>query len=142
MPPKKLGSSPQVRGKRVFHTGTYNVRRLIPAGAGKTIIQCVDELDYAAHPRRCGENINRECRRTRRHGSSPQVRGKLDGRLNRRRRIWLIPAGAGKTCENDSMLTRRAAHPRRCGENPPAPAWMDFVTGSSPQVRGKLNRTV
>ena len=89
MPPKKLGSSPQVRGKRVFHTGTYNVRRLIPAGAGKTIIQCVDELDYAAHPRRCGENFVARCV------------GFVEARL--------IPAGAGKTLADMELYPHKAS---------------------------------
>ena len=52
-------------------------------------------------------------------------------------RIRITPAGAGKT----SCWSRSAAstwdHPRRCGENEPAPEWGGFTEGSPPQVRGK-----
>ena len=33
---------------------------------------------------------------------------------------------------------RHAAHPRRCGENRRSYYRLDYITGSSPQVRGKL----
>ena len=54
--------------------------RLIPAGAGKTLLQSGNIANVAAHPRRCGENsvLSRLVEHT--AGSSPQVRGKL---LNR-----------------------------------------------------------
>ena len=91
------GSSPQVRGKRVYTTQTLTLSRLIPAGAGKTSPPQEAYRKVPAHPRRCGENFAGTVILIFVFGSSPQVRGKpswirlyyLDGRL--------IPAGAGKT---------------------------------------------
>ena len=50
-------------------------------------------------------------------GSSPQVRGKCQGREGRLRGHRLIPAGAGKMWNLQLAWARGTAHPRRCGEN-------------------------
>ena len=71
------GSSPQVRGKPVKKQTSHSTRRLIPAGAGKTIDPTgVEEPVY---------------------GSSPQVRGKRETKIKETIEKRLIPAGAGKT---------------------------------------------
>ena len=76
-----MGSSPRVRGKRVEVRDRLKRRGLIPACAGKTLIDASRLPHAPAHPRVCGENAvpNRANRRG--EGSSPRVRGK------RRRRI-------------------------------------------------------
>ena len=70
-------------------------------------------------------------------GSSPLTRGKHQGRRERRHRVGLIPAHAGKTLPALSMLLRARAHPRSRGENPFSLFVGCATTGSSPLTRGK-----
>ena len=111
------GSSPRVRGKRIFDYGKNAPLGLIPACAGKTLsISLV---------------------RTGSSGSSPRVRGKLPHRTPGPRRIGLIPACAGKTMVSATWFTVRPAHPRVCGENLHRRTRSRRGSGSSPRVRGK-----
>ena len=72
------GSSPLTRGKPGEIIKGDNVRRLIPAHAGKTVGGGEPESVDGAHPRSRGENG--------------------DQRRPRVRLFRLIPAHAGKTC--------------------------------------------
>ena len=92
-----FGSSPQVRGKHPRAAKSNTSARLIPAGAGKTLISSPVHLPRQAHPRRCGENSHLYFSSRFRVGSSPQVRGKLGKLWRGRYTSRLIPAGAGKT---------------------------------------------
>ena len=56
------GSPPQVRGKRPFTAATIRSMRITPAGAGKTVCFSLVRLFEEDHPRRCGENRNRQRR--------------------------------------------------------------------------------
>ena len=111
------GSSPQVRGKRSPRPSQHPCTRLIPAGAGKTLLRGGRESRLPAHPRRCGENEVRIVDKQPLPGSSPQVRGKRRGLSGGFGRIRLIPAGAGKTSFEPDAAAAAPAHPRRCGEN-------------------------
>ena len=71
-----VGSSPQVRGKRLCAKFVHMRFRLIPAGAGKTHQMAFFLNSGSAHPRRCGENISTMDEEQTARGSSPQVRGK------------------------------------------------------------------
>ena len=134
------GSSPRVRGK--LATGAYTAAqwRLIPARAGKT--QGLRGLSEhrTAHPRACGENWAPTSIVVSPTGSSPRVRGKPAERdlLAVQRR--LIPARAGKTHRRDLVQDGGGAHPRACGENTTPPPTQPTLHGSSPRVRGKLER--
>ena len=71
-------------------------------------------------------------------GSSPLTRGKQGTNCDKKSRIRLIPAHAGKTRGGGLHVTRRSAHPRSRGEN-----FTDLIpalagVGSSPLTRGKL----
>ena len=92
--------------------------RITPAGAGKTATQPPFQSRYRDHPRRCGENLMRAKKRLR----SPRI----------------TPAGAGKTILLSFDFLSNKDHPRRCGENMPAKLSPNGLTGSPPQVRGKL----
>ena len=96
-PPTVLGSPPQVRGKHKELENPYEIKRITPAGAGKTphfAFICADARD---HPRRCGENRLFYAAFASLLGSPPQVRGKpLLLRLSFGR-YGITPAGAGKT---------------------------------------------
>ena len=71
------GSSPQVRGTRVF-VSVESVRfRFIPAGAGNSIHRSLTVAVFTVHPRRCGELNNNLSFILFYAGSSPQVRGTL-----------------------------------------------------------------
>ena len=92
-----VGSSPRVRGKPRQRGQSHHRRGLIPACAGKTGAEGLDDHARQAHPRVCGEN-HCELNHVRpRRGSSPRVRGKPTDRTPTRWRSRLIPACAGKT---------------------------------------------
>ena len=93
-----------------------------------------------AHPRACGENVERGLHRCGGEGSSPRVRGKLDGVDGGAGHVRLIPARAGKTRARPGRKRFRRAHPRACGENAGADPRCVNEVGSSPRVRGKPRR--
>ena len=131
------GSSPLTRGKR-GPPGRWRGRSgLIPAHAGKTLLESKLELLKRAHPRSRGENSSgRGCPGTP-GGSSPLTRGKHVGEIAARDHRGLIPAHAGKTPIVFEAANRCRAHPRSRGENASAALIVPLGTGSSPLTRGK-----
>ena len=93
-----------------------------------------------AHPRSCGadghwgEAANLRC------GSSPLVRGGPAPRRPRRLRRRLIPARAGRTPVRRPASAPRSAHPRSCGADEAGSTGSRRRSGSSPLVRGGLDR--
>ena len=136
-PGKLAGSSPRVRGKPHGPVLSGQERGLIPARAGKTPIRDTHSGRAAAHPRACGENPQTEAPTLFATGSSPRVRGKPGLRGHQHLVPGLIPARAGKTYRSHEHFTCNWAHPRACGENPPANGAVGGPSGSSPRVRGK-----
>ena len=131
------GSSPRVRGKAWAPVQREISRRIIPAGAGKSLPDFLRPQAVGDHPRGCGEK-HRRARRPRPHrGSSPRVRGKGCGPPRRRRRAGIIPAGAGKRSHRWLHTSRPWDHPRGCGEKSLLMTSFLSVGGSSPRVRGK-----
>ena len=131
------GSSPRVRGKPEIERRSCMRRGLIPACAGKTLINRHTPARARAHPRVCGENTPRPELIKAVKGSSPRVRGKLlvaNGSIGRAR---LIPACAGKTPRSRLLSHGMPAHPRVCGENNMRRCAKPASMGSSPRVRGK-----
>ena len=118
----RLGSPPQVRGKRI-RSRCY---RYSPKD----------------HPRRCGENRAADRKIKSREGSPPQVRGKPKHRSEVDARLRITPAGAGKTLFLKLTFPVVQDHPRRCGENLRYILPSIVVSGSPPQVRGKHWRYV
>ena len=93
------GSSPLTRGKQVG-AGFRRLRgRLIPAHAGKTPTRAATRLRARAHPRSRGENLEGLAGLLSGLGSSPLTRGKRCPMLRLLARVGLIPAHAGKTCD-------------------------------------------
>ena len=107
-----------MRGKRTSQVCPSEMRRITPAGAGKTSARFRPAPQVRDHPRRCGENEYIDGFAYIREGSPPQVRGKL--------RRWIH----GTLHKQD--------HPRRCGENGCGGHTDTAPPGSPPQVRGKL----
>ena len=132
------GSPPQVRGKLRGTACCYEIRRITPAGAGKTSCICSLRFSLKDHPRRCGENFCFQTSISSVKGSPPQVRGKLLFSNIDFLRQRITPAGAGKTMQKRSVCIAPKDHPRRCGENLPKVKPSFSVAGSPPQVRGKL----
>ena len=112
--------------------------RITPAGAGKTPTQMTDEMLDRDHPRRCGENRNKHSENRRGVGSPPQVRGKHYLRVSAASCAGITPAGAGKTKSRTILSAVAEDHPRRCGENALFHGYVGCISGSPPQVRGKL----
>ena len=132
------GSSPLTRGKRRRPDFRRAPARLIPAHAGKTGPSACTHRIPGAHPRSRGENPLASAWRACESGSSPLTRGKQGTNCDKKSRIRLIPAHAGKTRGGGLHVTRRSAHPRSRGEN-----FTDLIpalagVGSSPLTRGKL----
>ena len=89
------------------------------------------------HPRVCGENRERQRRKTAKLGSPPRVRGKsvptgivavLPG---------ITPACAGKIVVDCAAAGDGGDHPRVCGENEAEREAGFRFKGSPPRVRGK-----
>ena len=91
------GSSPRVRGKLSLPTPRMVSLGLIPARAGKTLIESTQNCVPWAHPRACGENWANAGKELPFEGSSPRVRGKRLVQFGGRAGERLIPARAGKT---------------------------------------------
>ena len=91
------GSPPQVRGKLIHIPPSSQGKRITPAGAGKTAQPWVGIGMAGDHPRRCGENMILVVGMHIGSGSPPQVRGKLEYRVEGETNLRITPAGAGKT---------------------------------------------
>ena len=138
--PRRLGSSPRMRGKLRHAGGLPASERIIPAHAGQTTIFSFNSARWSDHPRACGANGVWGVFNIRGHGSSPRMRGKpavIYPRLGARR---IIPAHAGQTHGRRYMADRTPDHPRACGANSTKYNARHMPTGSSPRMRGKQGR--
>ena len=95
------------------------------------------QVKAKAHPRVCGENMFVTSITFTAKGSSPRVRGKLEGLQFGVDFEGLIPACAGKTQYGETLEDGTQAHPRVCGENVGNVFSDNSDEGSSPRVRGK-----
>ena len=132
------GSSPLTRGKPMGYQDKVTAAGLIPAHAGKTVLDNAEYFTAWAHPRSRGENSQSSSEIRRRVGSSPLTRGKRDVPRGEVQSLGLIPAHAGKTRARARGLGCWWAHPRSRGENGLAATSCSRVLGSSPLTRGKL----
>ena len=134
------GSSPRMRGK---HLGAdrFNQRgRIIPAHAGQTFPQLFCPVFCSDHPRACGANHGGRAAFHAIHGSSPRMRGKLGQIIKTETRNRIIPAHAGQTHGGVIVAVPSTDHPRACGANPNTVIPVTATAGSSPRMRGKLQR--
>ena len=134
------GSSPRGRGKLLHLICQFQVRRLIPAWAGKTRAFGRFFRRRRAHPRVGGENAAAQVRADGHGGSSPRGRGKLLPMLECATVGRLIPAWAGKTPPPATPSDASPAHPRVGGENASVAKGLQTLSGSSPRGRGKPRR--
>ena len=133
-----LGSPPRMRGKAKQNCVGTLERRITPAYAGKSGINCRVKSSRKDHPRVCGEKREELGGILGPKGSPPRMRGK--GKepikwLNLRR---ITPAYAGKRLFAMQMQQQEWDHPRVCGEKC-WPKWQRLTEpGSPPRMRGKV----
>ena len=132
------GSSPRVRGSRIQLPGRHWRLGIIPAGAGLTHRQERTGRLRRDHPRGCGAHREYTLVFTIRAGSSPRVRGSRGSRRRARRRLGIIPAGAGLTRFRPDRSRSCRDHPRGCGAHVMHHSQKAACMGSSPRVRGSL----
>ena len=114
--------------------------RLIPAHAGKTLVNAEARRRPGAHPRSRGENPEASPSPPSDPGSSPLTRGKQPAKKLSRTARGLIPAHAGKTAGTACAGRHGRAHPRSRGENLLPARDRGRIHGSSPLTRGKHRR--
>ena len=140
-PPDTIpGSSPRVRGTVYARLVHRSGRRFIPACAGNSTDES-DKLYWGSvHPRVCGEQIVGKVISTAPHGSSPRVRGTGKAILAQAKSSRFIPACAGNRSAHAARAVRQPVHPRVCGEQPSSCDSISSFRGSSPRVRGTVDR--
>ena len=132
------GSSPRMRGTRLFHPPRRPPTGIIPAYAGNTWWAISPAPTAWDHPRVCGEHVGLVAHVCEYEGSSPRMRGTLG-------KIWvsflhcgIIPAYAGNTPVIPRRLVGHRDHPRVCGEHRIERNGGNLILGSSPRMRGTL----
>ena len=131
-----MGSSPLTRGALQVEIDNGMVTGLIPAHAGSTRRFCFYFFASRAHPRSRGEHFLCMSSTFRSVGSSPLTRGARRRTFTGDRPNGLIPAHAGSTRMNRTVIQSWRAHPRSRGEHLTCTLVSDEVQGSSPLTRG------
>ena len=75
-------------------------------------------------------------------GSSPRMRGALVWLFGAESPPRIIPADAGSTLRRVRRTRRGKDHPRRCGEHPSGETVEAKGEGSSPRMRGALQKQI
>ncbi len=135
----KTGSSPHMRGKRLWGRRARAAHRIIPAHAGQTSTAKKQPAKASDHPRTCGANLRIFGSVGTRFGSSPHMRGKLPYFRGYEWVERIIPAHAGQTNYAPTLHRTSPDHPRTCGANLESMPAKRMVFGSSPHMRGKLS---
>ncbi len=140
VPPVRSGSSPRLRGTRDKPNHSFTTERFIPAPAGNTIFRLLTDKLRSVHPRACGEHLSRYPMDGLKIGSSPRLRGTRVNLMGRNSFKRFIPAPAGNTRYIAGFAVFMPVHPRACGEHSPLPYMLGSKGGSSPRLRGTLDR--
>ena len=127
-----------MRGKQANNVLFPILRRITPADAGKTPLDCAFAPPKTDHPRGCGENLQKAAGYAVTGGSPPRMRGKPCCYSLFLSVFRITPADAGKTFYRTLICFCYADHPRGCGENPHNTAGNACFYGSPPRMRGKL----
>ena len=112
------GSSPRMRGTRARYWYRGVVRGIIPAYAGNTVLDHLDQQFVT--------------------GSSPRMRGTPAALSFDGTRLGIIPAYAGNTDGVFYVPGTVWDHPRVCGEHTVSMVVYATMLGSSPRMRGTL----
>ena len=95
-------------------------------------------LHHRAYPRGRGGNIKEQFRYPKEAGLSPRTRGKLVQPHTQQVGVGPIPADAGETVGDGTLVVGIRAYPRGRGGNTGKDAREDAQAGLSPRTRGKL----
>ena len=131
-----MGSSPRVRGAAEAEVEYPDHGGIIPACAGSSSLRNRSRRHIRDHPRVCGEQLHKIIHDTYFLGSSPRVRGAVDGAPRLRIVQGIIPARTGSSAQYICRACREGDHPRACGEQLPYQMRAATSLGSSPRVRG------
>ena len=125
-----------MRGTPVRAQCGENRAGIIPAYAGNTYVVVGGGRNDEDHPRVCGEHLTGSPYFDMVQGSSPRMRGTLDGPRFERHFHGIIPAYAGNTTRWYRAYVTCWDHPRVCGEH--CELWREAPSawGSSPRMRG------
>ena len=134
-----LGSPPRMQGKDIFPDGLPCAVRITPACAGKSLWCAQGQAQERDHPRVCEEKNFLLLMTSRRSGSPPRVRGKVDALSDIIQDYGITPACAGKSHWESLRRSPPEDHPRVCGEKDKSRVKVIPSQGSPPRVRGKEN---
>ena len=137
---RKSGSSPRMRGTGARPARQSQADRFIPAHAGNRTPGAPPEKPFAVHPRACGEQKYRPSDWFWSGGSSPRMRGTGAARPRREHNVRFIPAHAGNSQSQRQSWDSPAVHPRACGEQDREDQGHYVLRGSSPRMRGTVNK--
>ena len=137
---RRAGSSPRMRGALVCVLVHVSVVGIIPAYAGSTRNQSRGRTFYRDHPRVCGEHSAEHIAALAEQGSSPRMRGAPRNYFLGLLPAGIIPAYAGSTPRPPSRSAWSGDHPRVCGEHFSESSAVTSRRGSSPRMRGALDR--
>ena len=126
-----------MRGKPHCSARRFNIPRITPACAGKTVFFNPKQITIGDHPRVCGENFLSSAMHPIIVGLPPRVRGKHGKPTLATRFGGITPACAGKTTVKNVLKSFTQDHPRVCGENKDTIVQLLLNRGSPPRVRGK-----
>ena len=132
------GSSPHVRGALSRTRNGHQTLGIIPACAGSTVAEWVNQRQGRDHPRMCGEHVVYATIFAKLRGSSPHVRGAQSREIRDAEACGIIPACAGSTKCVMAIFVSERDHPRMCGEHGIGMEKRCIRMGSSPHVRGAL----
>ena len=138
---KTRGSSPRMRGSRIYGHSPKVINGIIPAHAGLTIWRPHPRPWSRDHPRACGAHGMIFFLFLLHLGSSPRMRGSPAVWDDDRVADGIIPAHAGLTGRRGLHRRRLRDHPRACGAHSLARRSTTIRPGSSPRMRGSLVKT-
>ena len=130
------GSSPHVRGAHFALARRPCRQGIIPACTGSTSWAPAARRRSRDHPRMYGEHRAMSSVTRSKPGSSPHVRGALEGMDAMSGVTGIIPACTGSTTVKPDNVTDTGDHPRMYGEHLSYSRFCNAVMGSSPHVRG------
>ena len=135
-PTGSVGSSPRLRGTPPFLLDPLVMHGISPALAGNTPPKCRRRPRWWDHPRACGEHGLKLTTGGLVAGSSPRLRGTRFRLPPGPACRGIIPALAGNTDDEASLLRSLRDHPRACGEHFTPAGGVQYDRGSSPRLRG------
>ena len=134
------GTSPHLRGNRLFCCRIGPYPGDIPAPAGQPSSGPSAARNRPGHPRTCGATHHGRQHRPEQQGTSPHLRGNHPVMDVKERGLRDIPAPAGQPMCTVVPPHTRGGHPRTCGATSLPTPMTAHCPGTSPHLRG--NRTL